>query len=280
MTSLGELRPQCAGACHGEGGDVRPASLLARRVHPAVVLMAEKCPRWSLRLLHTSDLHLGCDYLADLPRRAIRRVVDVARDLDVNALLLPGDVFDHNRVAEGELAWLLDELARFPKPSVILPGNHDCFDEDSVYRRQEFATRPARVHLLDGSEEHLLLPDLDLAIWGRPVIDHCREFRPLVGVPSTWQASWRVVMGHGQFELPNTRDPRSSPIFPDDIASANCDYVALGHWDNCTDVSQGGVVAFYSGAPHHGSQRRGLAEVLLVTFDPAAGVSTERLSLT
>lgn len=242
--------------------------------------MAERRPTRSLRLLHTSDLHLGCDYLADLPRRAIRRVVDLARALDVDALLLAGDVFDHNRVAEGELACLIDELARFPKASIILPGNHDCYDGSSVYRRLDFARRPARIHLLDGGEEDLLLPDLDLAVWGRPVIDHCREFRPLVGVPTAWQAPWRVVMGHGQFELPSTRDPRSSPIFPDDIASANCDYVALGHWDICVDVSQGGVAAFYSGSPHHGNQRRGLSEVLLVTFDPATGVSTDRLPLT
>lgn len=233
-----------------------------------------------LRLLHTSDLHLGCDYLGDLPRLAMQRVVDLARDLSVDALLLAGDLFDHNRVSDGELGSFLDELGRFPGASIILPGNHDCFDGDSIYRRAAFVQRPARIHLLDGTEDHLALPELDLAVWGRPVIDHCREFRPLVGAPAAWPASWRIVMGHGQFELPGTRDPRSSPIFPHDIASANCDYVALGHWDIRTDVSQVGITAFYSGAPHHGDQQRGLSEVLSVTLDPEGGVSTEGVPLT
>lgn len=233
----------------------------------------------SLRLLHTSDLHLGCDYLSDLPLRALRRIVSLACDLDVDALLLAGDLFDHNRVSDGELDFLLDQLARFTRPSILLPGNHDSFDGDSVYRRSAFAERPARICLLEGAAEPLELPDLDLAVWGRPVVDHCREFRPLVGVPSNWPARWRIVMGHGQFELPDSRDPRSSPIFPDDIASANCDYVALGHWDICTDVSQDGIAAFYSGAPHHGNQNRELAQVLAVTLDPITGVRIDRLPL-
>ena len=65
-----------------------------------------------------------------------------------------------------------------------------------------------------------MIPELDLEVWGRPTVDHCREFRPLLGVPPRGPQRWRVVMAHGHFERPNAAEPRSSPIFPEDIAAA------------------------------------------------------------
>jgi DNA repair exonuclease SbcCD nuclease subunit len=86
-------------------------------------------------------------------------------------------------------------------------------------------------------------------------------------------------MGHGHLEAIPSQPLRSSPIRPPEIAEATCDYVALGHWDVCTDVSQGGTTAFYSGAPHHGRATLGLADVLLVHLDTEAGVSVSRVPL-
>jgi DNA repair exonuclease SbcCD nuclease subunit len=56
-------------------------------------------------------------------------------------------------------------------------------------------------------------------------------------------------MGHGFFYPERQRPERSSPIFADEIRDSGWDYVALGHQHVQTDVSQGRVLAFYSGAP-------------------------------
>jgi DNA repair exonuclease SbcCD nuclease subunit len=157
----------------------------------------------------------------------------------------------------------------------VLPGNHDAYDERSVYRRGVWHDRPPSVHLLDAADADLVLPELDLTVWGRPVVDHWREFRPLADMPARPTDRWRVAMGHGHYELPGD-DPRSSPIFPEHIAAASADYVALGHWDVQTDVSQGPVIAFYSGAPHRSV--RG-SRALLVTLDERSGVQVEPLAL-
>jgi DNA repair exonuclease SbcCD nuclease subunit len=236
-------------------------------------------PPRSLKLMHTSDLHLGCEYTGELPRRALRAVVDLALAEVADALFLAGDLFEHNRVPDAEPAFLLAQLARFGRPSFILPGNHDCFDAMSIYRRPRFGQRPGSVHVLADEGERCYLPSLDLEVWGRPVVEHCRAFRPLAGAPPRSPGSWRVAMAHGHFERPDSREPRSSPIYPEDIAASDSDYVALGHWDVHVDVSQGGVPAFYSGAPHHGRLDRGLAGVLMVTLDPVRGIGVERLSL-
>ncbi len=76
-------------------------------------------------------------------------------------------------------------------------------------------------------------------------------------------------MGHGLFMDVPAMPLRSSPISPDEISGASCDYIALGHVHVFRDVSQGGVPAFYSGAPS-GSHAGAVA---LVELDPDSGVA-------
>ena len=88
-----------------------------------------------------------------------------------------------------------------------------------------------------------------------------------------------VAVAHGHFHFENDRDQRSSPIYPDEVANASCDYLALGHWDRHADVSQGDVVAAYSGTPLGPSRSNPLGAVAVVDLDPATGVSLSRVSL-
>ncbi len=68
---------------------------------------------------------------------------------------------------------------------------------------------------------------------------------------------------------------RSSPITPEEVALADCDYIALGHVHLFRDVSQGKAPTFYSGAPS-GSQARTVA---LVSMDAATGVTVTPVPL-
>jgi DNA repair protein SbcD/Mre11 len=231
----------------------------------------------TVRMIHTSDVHLGCSYSGTLAREALSAVVDKALALDADVILLAGDIFDHNRVAESEVELLLGELARFGNPCVILPGNHDCLLDGSVYHRASFQERPSNVHIIEEiPQQSIDIPELDLEVWGRPVVDHWRQFRPLIDMPPRQDGRWRVAMGHGHFEYPDDRDGRSSPISADDIAALPCDYVALGHWDRFVEVSQGDVRAYYSGAPHWAGTHKALSHVVLVTLDPEQGVGVQR----
>ena len=71
---------------------------------------------------------------------------------------------------------------------------------------------------------------------------------------------------------------RSSLIFPNHIAESGCDYVALGHWDSFTNVSQKNIPAYYSGCPTKlSNQKTGM--VSIITMDPSDGVSHTRFAL-
>ena len=232
--------------------------------------MASDAPG-TVRLLHTSDIHVG-DSREHRP--VIGPLVDMALEREVDAVLLVGDTFDHNRVATAVAQELVDELARLGDvPVVVLPGNHDCLVPDAVWRR---VALPPNVHVLtDPGGEHVELDELDLALWGRPHPDW-GDLRPLAGIPAPGRRRWHVALAHGHLVLRADDLHRAYQITPEEIAASAQDYIALGHWDVPHDMSAGDVRAHYSGS----ASRFGVCA--LVTLSDADGtrvVDVERVEL-
>ena len=75
-----------------------------------------------VRLIHTSDTHLGDDWHRRLSERALESVVAGVAELGGDALLLVGDVFDHARVTDGVLEFFLAQIGRLSVPAILLPG--------------------------------------------------------------------------------------------------------------------------------------------------------------
>ena len=234
--------------------------------------------RRPLRLLHTSDVHIGGGFRAPeggshvenclCPVAAIETAVDDHRP---DAVLVAGDLFDNQRVRPDVVDGVLARLGGLGVTCVVINGNHDVHDDGSVYRVADpsghglvFLDDPAgvTVELLDGA----------LTVWGKAMDDHHRGFRPLDGVPDRpGPDSWWVVLGHGHFEPEGPESiGRSSPVSPEEIAATAADYVALGHWHVRTDVSSEQVTAWYSGAPY-GPAASGLLNV--VDLHPRLGVT-------
>ena len=228
--------------------------------------------RRKIRLIHTSDTHLGDDWNPAAAARALAAVVDSVHTLHGDALLIAGDVFDNARIADAVLEFFVSEMARAAVPAVILPGNHDLYDAATLYRRRPFANAPDNLHIISGARgETVALPDLTLDVWGRAMDSHTPAFRPLAGMPANRNGRWLVAMAHGHFHYPDDTEERSSPIRPHEIAAAQCDYIALGHWERFEDVSQNGVTAYYSGSPLGAAGARGQVAVNVVDLDAGRG---------
>lgn len=105
------------------------------------------------------------------------------------------------------------------------------------------------------------------------------EFLPLEGMPAAGNGHWLVALAHGHFHFEYDTDRRSSPIYPDEVARAPCDYLALGHWDRHVDVSQGRVKAVYSGSPLGAVQTNDTVAVTVVDLEPTTGVQTHQATL-
>ena len=237
-------------------------------------------PSNKLRLIHTSDTHLGDVTGHPQSADALTSVIDSVADNAGDLLLLVGDVFDNERVSDDVLDSFLTQIARLETPALVLPGNHDLIHETSVYRRAPFNDAPKNLFVFKETEgEVLSFPSLGIDFWGRAMSMHTPAFKPLEGMPSPIGTNWLVAMAHGDFHYDEDRDMRSSPIYPNEVAEARCHYLALGHWDRHVDVSQGNTTAVYSGCPLGPIGSPGAGEVTVVDLDPKVGVSYRQVTI-
>jgi hypothetical protein len=190
-----------------------------------------------VRFLHTGDWQLGLKLafiagdrgaLARGERfEVVRRLADLAKERDVMAVLVAGDVFDDNAVGRDTLQRARDVLARFkPIPVLLLPGNHDAASPDSVLRRLDAG---AHVHALTTRTPWDGVPGL--RVYPCPLQRRHERDDPTRHLPPrTPEERIRVAMAHGglldfdEAETPPNRiDWRA-------ILDKGFDYLALGEW--------------------------------------------------
>lgn len=231
-------------------------------------------PGRALRIVHSSDLHVGEGFTEPLHKgdgtAGLRVVLAAARRAAADLVVLAGDTFEHNRLS----APLLDRAAALLESGgmqvVILPGNHDPAITDSVFHRRIAA--PPNVRVIGVTDdEAVAFPDLGLEIWGNAHRDYA-DMAPLAR-PRPRQSFWQIATAHGHY-VPSP-DPaaklRPGWLFGDtEIAATGADYVALGHWNRYAQVGGDGVPACYSGSPDFAGT------VNLVTLAPEGTVTVER----
>ena len=244
-------------------------------------------PRRTLKLVHTSDVHIHSEGLRGEERPAIRaleeiafrKVVDTARRQRADLLLIAGDLFDSSRIARPEIDFVMATLSAASCPVVLLPGNHDCYDEHSVYRKVDFRDAGSHVHPLMAEDGDVLeFPELHSTVWGRAMVEHDHANQPLEGVPDRNGDYWHVGIAHGHL-VPDRSELRSSLITPEEIGDSGLDYLALGHVHVFRDVSERSTTACYSGSPSPQYGRDEWGSVAVVTLDSERGVllSQEKL---
>lgn len=213
--------------------------------------------RPKVRLMHTSDVHLGAyDYGDGSPARDqlhenFGRVIDVAIREEVDFALVAGDFFDNARVWEDTLTFAAEQISRVDAPFVIAPGNHDHVGPHSVYDRIDFAEHAPNLHVMRVPEgETFAIEDLEVEIWARSHTELLPDFQPFSSPPPRGEAAWQLGAGHGHFIHPKALLHHSFHIREDHLIETERDYIALGHWEQMTRVAAGELtVAAYSGAP-------------------------------
>ncbi|MDQ7794867.1 MAG: DNA repair exonuclease [bacterium] len=237
-----------------------------------------------IRILHTADLHLDC-LLGGLPyerrveRRAeifagLRRVVQLAGDHRVDALLVVGDLFDLDCLSRETVAQVSALFRSAGLPILLVPGNHDPGEDPrSPYREDVF---PPNCHVFGGDEFTAFSPVEGLTVHGLPFLAAARRRRQLRDFarrfPPTPGEGFRVVAHHGAYSGFTLPEGDYAPVLPQDLVDTQAHYVALGHHHNWRDVTpRGGPPACYPGSPVR-LDWSNLPErkALLVRFKPGA----------
>ncbi|MDY6892559.1 MAG: metallophosphoesterase [Chloroflexota bacterium] len=213
-----------------------------------------------LRILHTSDVHVGegdsgrPEYLESHSPQSLKAVVNLAIKVNADMVIFAGDLFEWNSVSPHIVRFTKEQICRLQVPAIILPGNHDCLDSNSIYHKIDFFEDAPHVHIFRQQDgETFSFPHLDVAVWGRPIYSYEIDFQPLSSIPARGQEKWHIAVAHGFYVKPepdtffNVR--MSWQISQDDIITSERDYIALGHAEGFACVCNDPVKAYYSGSP-------------------------------
>ena len=232
-------------------------------------------------IVHTSDVHVDHDYTARMfdgdGTGSLKIVLDAARKVNADVVLLCGDTFDSHRLPAALIEETGRTLASAGMHVVILPGNHDPVVDGAVFHHAAF-NGLANVAILGVTHEDAVgFPDLDLEVWGR-AHRHYGDMDPLEFIRPR-STRWQVAMAHGHYDPKPDRSTRLRPSWllgDSEIGATGADYLALGHWNRPVQVVPGGAVAaYYSGSPDYA----GTVNVVRLAATGSVEVTREPLEL-
>lgn len=194
-----------------------------------------------MRLLLFSDLHLDSAFrwlrpeAARRRRQALRdvlvRIIDLALQERVDAVLCGGDLYEHDRFTPDTARFVRSEFERAePIPVFVAPGNHDWYGEESLYRA---VTWSPNVHVF--TENRLRPVELEdgLTLWGAAHLVPANTPNLLEGF-HTDRGSVNLALFHGSerawfLEQEEGKAPHA-PFDAADIERAGIDHALLGHF--------------------------------------------------
>lgn len=236
-----------------------------------------------IRLLHTADVHLDYPFLYLGDKRTDRRkdvietfsrLIDLAIEKSVAALLICGDLYDNPRAESAN--WVkaqFDRLAGHGIKVLVIPGNHDIFPDCKAY----LDGFPSNVHVFLGEEFTIYKGVEGVTFYGIPFMAKDRGRRVLRGFAREGLGGgFHVALVHGQFGTVGEVEENYGLIDPEDIKESGLDYIALGHYHSFKDCSCGMTRAFYPGSPNRlDFKDKAERKVILVTLKVVRMVEVE-----
>lgn len=246
-----------------------------------------------VKFLHTADWHLGMKYSqlgekAEKTRqirvKSVQKVLDHAREENVDFVLVAGDLFDSNDVDHRLLNIVSEILAQSRVPIYIIPGNHDPLTMDSLYLDPVWDSLE-NVTIFSESEPFTLSYP-DVTIYPSPISQKQSK-----DDPTEWITASRVReddhynrisigMAHGNLAIEGFIDNTNFPIKPQRTEISGLDYLALGEWHSLyTHHNPDGIPrTIYPGTPEttkFGEENSGKAVIVEIEKPNSAPVIQE-----
>jgi len=229
-----------------------------------------------IRLLHTADIHLGRQFPFLRERGKEYRnqllgtfegIADLAISEGVSLLLIAGDLFDTNHVHGiiiGKVRSIFRKLEEKGIRVCVLPGTHDAYNEDSIYR---FVGFPSNVMVFTPEHSQEVYQDLDLTVYGKAFSGKSLGESPIQGISLTKDSKLHIGMAHCSVKIKGLIEKETMILDRNEISKSGLDYLALGHWHSFQDFSQGNTTACYCGSPEPISMdQKGAGSVAMVTI--------------
>ncbi|HEY9733903.1 MAG TPA: metallophosphoesterase [Drouetiella sp.] len=231
------------------------------------------------KFLQFSDVHLDSRLsFLKLPlslterqqrRREILEVfllaLEVARSEQIDAVLIPGDLWHNETIKGATLARIINGCAELGDiPVVIAPGDSDYYSDESFYNNEilhlyGLPTWSNNVHIFKGGDfstvKHPSYPHV--AFTGRALLDSTPQAdHPLANlIPRDLDAEINILLLCGSIEGYTGVDKANeaapfSPFTAEQLEENQFTYAALGHYQDYTEVLSGAgdILGAYSGS--------------------------------
>lgn len=200
-----------------------------------------------MKLMLFSDLHLDIPFRWAGPelgrvrrnalRETLRRIIDLADEQHVDALLCGGDLYEQERFSPDTTSFLAEAFGQVDLPIYLAPGNHDWYGPESLYR---LANWTPNVHVF--TEDHLLPVTLvdGLTLWGAAHRAPANTDGFLEGGFAVDRAGVNLALFHGsetaELRFQEGGKAPYAPFSAEQIQAANLDHAFLGHFHSPRDA--------------------------------------------
>ncbi len=179
-----------------------------------------------MKILHCADIHLGSKIEAKFPkeksnerraelRASFSRMIDYAKDNDIKAVLLVGDVFDSDRPLKKDKEFFYSVIRRNPDIDFLyLRGNHDIMESYTEYDLENLKLFSETWQTY--TYENVAITGIELCA------ENARSFYSSL-VPDKTKTN--IVLLHGQI----SESEGVGKIKLAKLKNKNIDYLALGH---------------------------------------------------
>ncbi|OQB15880.1 MAG: putative metallophosphoesterase YhaO [Firmicutes bacterium ADurb.Bin193] len=201
-----------------------------------------------IKILHAADFHIGAPLinigkLSDIRRAELvdtfGKVIRLAKDEKVDALLLCGDIFDSALPSQTAVDSVCAYLNTIPEIKVFITlGNHDAGLK---------AQFPSNVHVFGRLIEKIECDLFD--VYGAS----SDEENTIPVIPEGFSvhnpSKINILCLHADL-VGSGQTSRYNPVTPDMLAKTGADYVALGHIHAYSGIKTAGTVSYaYPGIP-------------------------------
>jgi DNA repair protein SbcD/Mre11 len=194
-----------------------------------------------MRLLHFADLHLDASFrwagegvaggLRQALRDALTRILALARERRVDAILCAGDLYEQETFSPDTAAFLRQAFAdAAPVPVLVSPGNHDWLGPLSLYQQVAWSRN---VHIFRSArpEPHPIAPGV--TVWGAAHLSPAGQPDPLQGLRVV-DPGLNLGLLHAAGRHPGAPDPHA-PFDPGEIPASGLRHLLCGHFHRPED---------------------------------------------
>lgn len=206
-----------------------------------------------IKILHIADIHFGRpasglpEHLRDIRRQEVRSAfsaaISMAKEREVDAVLIAGDLFDCTDTDKSTVNFIKGEFAKIGHiPVFIAPGNHDPLG--SAYDALVNENCP-NLTVFGAGCTCKTFPDKNFAVYGVGFDNEVVSLPLLKKIKAENENLINIAVVHGEIAA----NSDYNPISETDIAATGLDYIALGHVHTYSGIRKAGNTYYaYSGA--------------------------------